>query len=316
MTTRQEQDTPENMYPLPLYLNQKYVFDMLAMMEEGLSQLQNVKTTQTDQQDASRRYSGDVGVKNVFSFLGVSLGAERASKKQRNEMQEITTERVYTPNALFARMREWLYEDCPIVRSELSNTKPGAFVEFEVTLRKNPLIETLETFLSLMQMALVFQEPQQPKPKPTSQQQGRGQKPSVAQGPGEDEGDKVMRQMRGFLDQLNAQGSLDLVGTVTNQEGMQVVLTLDKAFLSDPSLSDLVDGQYTVLGKVVRVLPKGSEEKLNLLRKTGLGKIQTQLLQEMTAKLQGAEGAGFKIPDLAMEIEAPAIQVMPIAIFA
>ncbi len=93
-------------------------------------------------------------------------------------------------------------------------------------------------------------------------------------------------------------------------------LISDKAFFSDPSLSDLVDGQYTVLGKVVRVLPEGSKEKLNLLRKTGLGKIQTQLLQEMTTKLQGAEAAGFKTPDLAMEIEAPAIQVMPIATFA
>jgi hypothetical protein len=32
----------ENRYPLPLYLNQKYVFDVLSTMEGGFSQLETV----------------------------------------------------------------------------------------------------------------------------------------------------------------------------------------------------------------------------------------------------------------------------------
>src|SRR5260370_41832887 len=95
-----------NPYPAVIYLNQKYVFDILAMMESGFSQLETVKTTQTEQEDKSKRVAGDVGIKNVFSFLGISFSGERATANQSGESHERTAEKVYTPNSLFARRRE------------------------------------------------------------------------------------------------------------------------------------------------------------------------------------------------------------------
>ena len=315
MVAQQGRSEPENPYPLPLYLNQKYVFDLLAMMEEGFSQLQNVKTTEADHADTSRRYSGDLGVKNVFAFLGISLGGERASKNERAGTHEVTAERVYTPNALFTRMREWLYEDVAIVRSQVPQAKPGDFVEFKVTLQKNPLIDALEGILSLMETVSIFQGPQRPGSQSSSSQKGRVQGGSGPKSAASEQS-KMMGQMRELLDQLNAQGTFDLVGTVVGEGGVRVVLTIDRAFLSDPSLSDLVDGEYTVLGKVTKVIGENGGGRINLLRKTSLGRVQASLLKPLTEGLQGVQGAGFDIPELITEVAGPAVQVLRIAIFA
>lgn len=303
-----------NVYPLPLYLNQKYVFDLLAMMEAGFSQMETVKTTQTEQEDATRRLVGDVGVKNVFALFGITLGGERASKMQAGGAHEVTTERVYTPNALFARMRQWLHEDELIVRSRFASVVPGEFVETQVVLRKNGLIESFQSFLSLIQMAQVFENPQQTQGLAQSQSKSRSRVPAGANSVGEH--DLLTRQIQGLLEQLNGQGTLDLVGSVADEGAMQVVLTLDRAFLGDPSLSDLVDGQYTVLGKVVRVLRADSADTINLLRKSSVGKIQFDVFQKITSELSKIKDVGVALPDLALEVEPPVIQIVPIAIFA
>ena len=149
-----------NQYPIPLYLNQKYVFDILAMMENEFHQLETIKTNQNEQQDESKKYSGKIGLRNVFALIGVSFSPERATKTQASEAKEVTVEKVHTPNSLFSRMREQLYEQNLIVSSKLSDVKSGDFVEFKITLRKNPLTDALESVKALWQLALSFQEPQ------------------------------------------------------------------------------------------------------------------------------------------------------------
>lgn len=75
------------------------------MMEGGFSQLETIRSTQTDQEGDTSRYSGSVGVSNVFAFLGISLGADCGSQKGSASSQEVTAERVHTPNSLFEDAR-------------------------------------------------------------------------------------------------------------------------------------------------------------------------------------------------------------------
>lgn len=81
----------------------------------------------------------------------------------------------------------------------------------------------------------------------------------------------MVAQMTDLVTQLNTGEVVDLLATPTGPWVPNVVLTLDMAYASDPSLSDLIDGEYRVLGKVTRFIPAGSNETLNLLRKTTLG---------------------------------------------
>jgi hypothetical protein len=58
---------------VPIYLNQKIVFDVLAMLEDGFSQLSTVTTSASESEATKSGYSGSVGASNVFAFLGISL---------------------------------------------------------------------------------------------------------------------------------------------------------------------------------------------------------------------------------------------------
>lgn len=126
----------------------------------------------------------------------------------------------------------------------------------------------------------------------------------------------VLKQMTALLEQLRAQGALDLVGTTVGQSPIEFVLTMDRTFLGDPSFSELVDGEYTVLGKVTRVIARNSQDSINLLRKTSLGRMQDQLLTQLTTALEGMNEHGFSLPPIITEVRGPAIQVIPIAVFA
>ncbi len=291
--------TETKLYPLPLYLNQKYVFNILAMMENGFSQLESVKLTQTEQGDKTNKVTSELGLKNAFTFFTATLGGERTTKTQAGNTQETTKEKVYTPNSLFAKTREQLHRQNLVKPLEVENIRAGDFVEFKTNLRKNPLIDAIESLVSLMETVLVFEEIQV-KPKNIK--------------PSESSNKKLLDQLHSFLEKLTSDSTMDILGS-KNDEEVESVLTLDKAFLSNPTLSDLVNGEFTVLGKVTKVIDN-EDSSINLLRKTSMGSLTKSLLEEMTKHFSNLQASGIVVPEIITEINGPVVQVMPIAIFA
>ncbi len=70
-----------------------------------------------------------------------------------------------------------------------------------------------------------------------------------------------------------------------------------------------------MLGKVARVVEADSEEPINLLRKTAFGKMDHRVFDQLGDIFVDQEVVGLKFPALVTEIEGPALQVVPIAIF-
>lgn len=127
---------------------------------------------------------------------------------------------------------------------------------------------------------------------------------------------KVMKMVSDLLDQLQTEGGIDLIGSDLDEKGLQAVITIDATFLSNSALAELVDGEYTVLGKVSRFLGSDSDESINLLRKTSLSMMDDQAIEDLTLALNQTNQHGVNIPRIVTKIEAPVIQVLPIAIFA
>jgi hypothetical protein len=310
------QEVPiDNQYPIPIYLNQKHVFSILAMMEGGFAQLQTIKETRTEQEGNDRKVSGQVGVSNAFSFLGIQFGGERGTHQTTGDVQEVQSEKVHTPDSLFARMRERLHQQGKVQTKNFSEAKPGQYIEFEATLRKNPLIDTFETIVVVAKTLRDMQE----VTKPNQSKVGSGNKQSHTGKQDSSQGitNNQLKQMEGMLKAVKGDepgGTVDLIGTLTGKERMESVLIADPNYADDPTFSDLVDGEYTILGKVVRVIPAESGEKINLLRKTGLGKVP-EVVKLLAGAITAFSDVGVDLPDPVTEIEGPAIQVLPIAIF-
>jgi hypothetical protein len=299
--------TARSRFPLPLYLNQKYVFDVLAMMEGGFSQIEAVTSRTTGEHEKSGGLSGEVGFKNVFGLLSVSLGGERKARELSGQQTEVSSERVHTPNSLFDRMRQRLFDE-GLVHSSLTGeaTSAEGFVEMTMRLEKNPLLETLETMVSLTRMAAIFEAP---PAAPSSRKQSHRQMPASPTA-------QMLQQMEDMLTQLTTGEVIDIVATPITEDAPAVVLTLDLAYAADRSLSDLIDGEYSVFGKITRFIPAGSDETINLLRKTTLGNLQAASLGELAAALEDVQAEGIVLPEFRTEIVPPVVQILPIAVFA
>jgi len=292
-----------NRYPVVIYLNQKYALDILAMMEGGFSGIETLTSTRSSEETQDRKVTGGIGFENVFGLLGVSLGSDRTKSDREDQATEVRTEKVHTPNSLFAKMRERLHAEKLIRMSEVIEAKPGDFIEFNVTLQKNSLVHAIEILTSFMQTAVIFAEPQAVAAK-----KGHPQKV--------DSNRATLDQLEKLSVQLNAGATPDLMGTAINDPEVKVIVTLDHAFLRDESMSDLIDGEYTVLGKVTRVLPTGSSASINLLRKTSLGIVKSPVLDQMSAAFSKMQDTGITVPEVVTEVKGPAIQVIPLAIFS
>lgn len=244
---------------------------------------------------------GQVGLSNVFAFLGVKLGAEANNQSKDLNQSETERQKVHTPNSLFAKMQSLLDDKKMIKKANILDANTGDFILFKSTLRKNPIIANLESYLSLFRLAFTFSDnPQQNKQQKLENQANR----------------KLLEQFDSLIHQMKSEGSLDLVGENIGEESFKAVLTIDRDYLNDPSLSDIADGEFFVFGKAIKILKEGSDEGINLLRKTSLSKFSDAMLEQMFSGFQAMDQHGIKNAEFITDIKAPVLQMIPIAIYA
>lgn len=293
-------DYAPEQYPISIYLNEKYVLDVMAMMENGFSRLQTVKISTSQHEDQNAGLGAQLGVKAVLGLFDLSLGGDHRKNQGSGESTEVAAEKVHTLGSLFAKIRGRLIEQGLVKTAITEDLAAGMFVELRASLRKNPLIETLETMASIFRLANVVTENPQP-----------------AKGQHKSNQDSAMGQLDKMLRQMTSGPTLDLIGEAQDSHGVQMVTTLSLEYLPDKSLSDLVDGEYRIFGKITRALLKSDDATtINLLRKTDLGTVSGDPLKQIIGSFDGLQGAGIRLPAIVTEIHAPAIQVLPIAIFA
>lgn len=290
----------ERKFSIPIYLNQRTVFDLLAVVEEGFSQLQSVKTSKKDEKETNSGLSADVGTKNVFAFLNLGLKAELNHKGAKTAEKEIQEERVFTPASLFSKLRDKLMERKLInsLDEEFDESKitPGSFVEFSGILRKNPMVAYMEGFIQMFEVALLFTE-SQGKQKPKAEQE-------------------ILTQMKKFSNILKQTGSLDLISESVSASNMKAVVPVQLDYFSNESPADIIDGQFVVLGKVVRYIPEESQESINLLRGTPLAYLPDENLKQFTTAFHQMSSQMSMPVEFTTQINGPALLVIPIAIYA
>ena len=298
------QNDSSDMLIVPVYLNQKLVFDLLAMLQGGISTVTAVTKTDSSSKTDQDRMSAGFGLSEAFStLLKIDLSGNKSRSNTTEEGGTSSEERVHTPASLLYQLRGVLVEKNYL--KELLPDKPpipGDFIEFEGTLKRNPIIETLDSLVSMMEIAKMFEE--------SPQQKGKNSRNNQVS-----EYEKMKKQMSSLLESLKAGDTVDLTANNLKTEHTAVV-TVETSFLNNPMMSDLVDGQFKVIGKVVRSVTDKSQN-INLLRKTAWSKMPPQLLSQLFNSLELLNSEqGFGIPKLEWEVEGPAIQILPIAIYA
>jgi len=291
---------------IPIYLNQQIVFDSLAVFDDGFYRLSTIKTASGETESSKLGSGASIGVSNVFAFLGVSFSGEHGKEKEKQERVEVTQEKIHTPTSLFAKLRTGLQEKELLkflkTTDEFENVENGDFVEFKAILHKNPLVDTIEVIKNFTEIARLFPSDKNLLEK-TPQ---RGSKPK-------NQSQEIIKQLDVILKALSQSNSIELLGELVSNPEIKVVLTTKSNFFNSGGETEIIDGEFLVLGKVIRVIR--SDESINLLRKTTFGRFKEDTLNKLVSGFEGFENAGYRIPELITEIKAPAFQVIPIAIF-
>lgn len=290
---------------VPVYLNQRLVFDLLAMLQGGISTVTAVTNTESAQASNLQKTKATFGLSNALSsLLKIDLSGEKEHGATSGHGSSVSEERVHTPASLFYKLRNNLLERKFLVQLQ-SDVSPqaGDLVEFEASLSRNPIVETIESLSEMLNIVLLFED----SPAQHQKLGGKAQKQSEKR--------KVKEQMDAFAESLKAGNTIDLTANRVDS-GHEAVITLETEFLSDPLMSDLVDGKFHVLGKVIRAI-ESPDESISLIRKTALSKMPPPLVMQAFSHLSDlASQQGFAIPALRWNIGGPAIQVLPIAIYA
>lgn len=96
---------------VPVYLNQKLVFDLLAMLQDGISTVKAINTTSGDSSSQNEKLSVGFGLSEAFStLLKIDLSGSQDKSKSDTNSLETNEEKVHTPASLFFKLRNLLIE--------------------------------------------------------------------------------------------------------------------------------------------------------------------------------------------------------------
>ena len=311
MTNQEKDKLAATDLPIALYLNQRLTFDLLAMLQGGFSQFVTVQTASSGGKETKVSGEAQLGASNVFAFLGMRLSGQGSRQTEEKQSESTKQEIVHTPASLFAQLRRELYERnlvrCVTPLSNLYEVHPGEFVEFEATLRRNPLTDILDSFsqlVPLVKMASIgTAQTENQGSRQSGRKSGSGQRK-------QDEFSVVRSQIDLLRSAITTEGSQDLIAEVGT---MKVVLTTEQDFFIDPSMNDTIDGTFRVFGKATRVI-SDSNDKISLLRRTALGRFGN-IADSLGEAFESLQDTGFS-GSVDTEIFGPTMQIMPIAIFS
>lgn len=289
-----------NQLMIPVYINEKIVLDMLAIIEDGFSTVSQVSYSDHKENSNAQKIEAEVSTSaSILSkLLKIDLKGELSHSGNCGETENTTKEKVHTNVSLLSKFRAFL-TDANILKSgfDISNMKIGDFIEVEGELQKNPLINCMDIFVDVLRMADIFAE----KPQLNAKTQAKAQKQQQ---------DETMKKIKSFASELKHSGTVDFI--LSDSAGT-VVLSAQEQYLSNDNISEILGGHFKVLGKVIAICADKTES-IDLLRKTTLSILPHDLLADMFLCLQNEDMKQYNLPELKTEISGPAVIVIPVAI--
>ena len=206
---------------IPIYLNTKIVFDMLATIEDGFSEVKNIQTsTNKNRQDG---VEANVGTSNLFAFLNIGVKSNRIVDTGNGET--IVEEKTHTPVSLFQKLKAQL-DDNQLINRDILKLCIGDFVEIQGTLKMNPVIEMLSSLKEFIALANLFSD-------------NKSQK-------NQSKRDKLMTdnrfnaQIDGLIKGLQIDGKKDII---CEADSVSVVLPTDESYFLNNNMNEVTDGK-------------------------------------------------------------------------
>ncbi len=285
---------------IPIYINEKIVLDMLAIIEDGFSMVSQVNSTEQKESSASQAGSVSGTTSSLLSkLLKIDFSGDLEHASSTSGAKNITKEKIHTNVSLLSKFRVTLEKEKLLQKSsDITKIQIGDFIELEGELQKNPLIDYIDRVVSVYRMAEIFTE-----------QPALGNKKAASVQKKQE--DQTIKQIKDFLEELKSSGTVDFI---LSGDKNTAVLSAQENYLSNDNMSEILGGRFKVLGKVIAIR-KDESESIDLLRKTTLSIVSDEILEELFVAFKSDDMKQFNLPELVTKISGPALIVIPIAIY-
>jgi len=297
----------------PLYLDVPMMISFLAAIEDGVSFDATVSQKSGSNLKNARGAEGRVKLPSFLSLLGVDVQGHIGTEKIQDSSEEIQLVRRHTEASLFNRLRNVLLDGNCIHSvskgQDISGLTPGCIIEVSGVVARNPVEELLVLLEKVLSLTKIAGDPA-----------GRGStgkpnaKPTQSPGALANNIPKEIKQLAEWL-------RTDLEGAEMNDTVLEFVddggkpftciLTLSKDYGTGRSFDSLLGAELAVLGKITKNVGRGDE--INLLRRSTLGYMQTQIMTDMFEQITRA--GAFNISLRSFQVSGPCLQILPLAIF-
>ena len=312
---------------IPIYIDTNALLDLLASVEEGFSIVEKITSRNThsrnSDQSGGANAGTEFGIPNILNLIKINLNGSFNWRQSRDAGEERASERYHTYGSLLQRLRATLL-DYGMVK-ELNGSaeawdgiEPHDFVELRGRFRLNPLIDSIGTIERMIGLFELFAQAQ----TTVSNTKANRSKPQiVSSGSSPNPFDQIspnqMKQIRtfirGMLEQLEKKDIRITVIDLHNTSPHRAVAYLFTEYLRDQSMTELQNKEYKLLGKVVDKV-SGSSDSIDLLQGTALSGFNETIISNLVDSLN-QPNSPLKLPKIETKITAPALQVIPIAIY-
>lgn len=212
--------------PITIYLNQKIVFDLLAVIEDGFSEMKKIETNQSSAKSIDGGAQAELGYSNLFNFLGINMKGNIQKSSSSGNEQLVAEEKIHTPTSLFAKLLSYLEEN--------------NLIKYEM---------------------------------------------------------------------------FDIICDINLEEQFKAILPVDLNYFFNKNMSDIIDGEFSIVGKVIRFVSSEEDEPINLLRNSSFSLFKRNVIDTLFNTMNSSMDGQMDIDNFELSITKPAILVNPIAIY-
>lgn len=335
----------------PVYLNTPMMASFYASLGLAIDQERLSADVEAAEKQGAVAGSAKAGLPDILDFVApfkVGLEGEFRIAGRHEESIALRSIFQHTEASLFNRLRHALTEHRRILclddpsESQLDqkSDRPlevGCLLEVTGQIVRNPLDQILATYVRIAPFARAE----------ASRRHRRKERPSfwrrlwgVIQPPTlEDDRERVLNSdpseaefVTAMKEDLELAGVRDLVMTPDGSDGVSVIIVASSEFFSERTAEYLLDGRFTVLGKVTSIF-LGSEDRIDLTRRTALGvsgQARAQKVVDSVVKKynlggrrspggsgnrSGKEAGQSARTEADGAVMGPAIQILPLAVF-
>jgi hypothetical protein len=297
---------------IPIYLDVNALLDLLASAEDGFAVVEKVTSRSVTTGAKEGSVSAEFGIANILNLFKIGVEGSLGKKQLAGTGTEHSLERYHTYGSLLHRLRWALIEMNllePFARGphDWRKVKASDFVEVQGIFRPNPLADSFSTIERVMDFAILTGPGQPERLTPSKSERKQANKRTQELG-------NTRKLISGIRSSLEQAGVRIFIVDLADTSGYKAVVPLFNEYLRDRSLTELTRGEFRLLGKVSRNISIEGEA-VDLLRGTTFGGLSDTIVTQMLDAFGEAKAGGLNLPEVETKIRAPALQVVPIAVY-